>query len=74
MIEFLNRLAELTNIGLLVLALFVASWAIVFALVLAVRSIGQAVADRNESPANRRQSEVRVTLSELTDSKSEVPA
>ncbi|MGO1575714.1 hypothetical protein [Agrococcus casei] len=74
MIVFLNRLAELTNIGLLVLALFVASWAIVFALVLAVRSIGQAVADRNESPANRRQSEVRVTLSELTDSKSEVPA
>ena len=74
MIEFLNRLAELMNVGLLVLALFAASWAIVFALVLTVRAVGQAVADRNESPANRRQSEVRASLAELTDSKSEVPA
>ena len=74
MIEFLNRLAELMNIGLLVLALFAASWAIVLAVVLTARAISQAVADRNESPANRRHSEVRGNLAELTDSKSEVPA
>ena len=74
MIDFLNGLAELTNIGLLAFALFVAAWAIVFALVLTVRAIFTVVTEKNVSLANRRRSVVRGTLAEAIATQSEVHA
>lgn len=65
MIEFLNKLAELANVGLLALALFAASWAIVFALVLTTRGIAQAVRERHQSPANKRREIERGSLADI---------
>lgn len=74
MIDFLNGLAELMNIGLLAFALFVAAWAIVFAVVLTVRGIATAVTERNVSLANRRRSVEHGTLAEAIAKQSEVHA